>query len=308
MWHALRAGRRVLAHSDCEAIVVNADPYAACLVGRQLGLEHGLPVVHDLRDPWAPCSLRRPRRPLPQRILVDHLERSCVESAARYVLNTETALEDYRAHYRDVPPERFDVIRNHGDRELVRGGSYPERARYTLLFLGNFRRFVGGEVLVELLAELCRRGLGGDDLCLCVTGRVPHDARQLARSAGVEAMLDEHPFVPYREVGTFMETADVLVALCHDTRQRIPAKIYDYATTDRPMLIVCDNPELDRMLDGVEGARIHRRIDVRRMADTIVAEMALGRRRSVDRSTSGLDSATASAKLARILDEVTSGR
>ncbi len=305
MLHALRSGRRLLERYPCEAIMVNADPYAACLVGRRLGEESGLPVIQDLRDPWALCDMRRPRRPAPQRRLVDWMERICVEDCARFVLNTRTACEQYRAHYTGIPPERFDFIRNHSDAEIISGGDHVPRQRYTLLFLGGFRRFVKGHVMIEVLAELRRRGHPERDLALMVTGRLSDDAKHLARRLGVEGMLEDHPFVPYREVGTFMKTADLLVALSTTGSQRFPAKVFDYATSSRPLLVVTDSPELEEMLGELGGAYVHGMNDVVGIADTVEEEMRLGRRRSLDRSKVGLDSATASEKLARILDEVT---
>lgn len=305
MLHALRSGRRLLKRYPCEAILVNADPYAACLVGRRLGKEFGLPVIQDLRDPWALCELRRPRRPWAQRRLVDWLERSCVEDCARFILNTRTTLEDYRAHYHDIPPDRFDFIRNHSDVDIISGGDHAPRQRYTLLFPGSFRRFVKGHVMIEALGELRRRGHTERDLALMVTGELTEDARQLARRLGVEDMLEDHPFVPYREVGTFMKAADLLVSLSTISHQRIPAKVYDYAMISRPILAVCEEPELKEMLGELGGAYVHGLNDAVGIADSVEAEMRRGRRRIIDRSQVGLDSVTASGKLARILDKVT---
>jgi hypothetical protein len=155
--HARRAARDVLRrYPDCRAIVVNADPYAAMIVGAELARTTGLPLVQDLRDPWAVCELRRPERPAAQRLLVDRLERWAFERAAKVVLNTETTLADVRAHYPDLPPERFTCIRNHADPELIAGGTHPGFDRFTALFLGNLRRHVEGDVLLRALERLRR--------------------------------------------------------------------------------------------------------------------------------------------------------
>jgi hypothetical protein len=308
--HAIRAGRAALAtHPDCEAIVVNADPWAALLVGRSLAQRSGLPLVLDLRDPWSVCELKRHRRPLPQRWLVDRLERMCVQAAARVIVNTETTLADYRAHYPDVPAERFDVIRNHGDPALIGEGSYPAQPAFTALFLGNFRRFVSGDILIDAVGQLHERlGWGPEQLRLMVTGRLPAAARARAARLGVTDMLVDHPFVPYREIGTFMQTADLLVSLNHRTRQRVPAKIYDYLMSDRPMLVVADNPELQRMLGAVDGVDLHGLDDLHGVAASLERAVLAGRGRQIPRRGLGFDSATASAKLARILDVVTRER
>lgn len=303
--HALRAARKLLARRPCEAIVVNADPYAACLVGRQVGNELGLPVIHDLRDPWALCDLRRPLRPAPQRILEDWLERRCVEDCARFVLNTRAARDAYREFYRDIPEERFDYIRNHSDPELIHDGVFEPRERFTVLYIGNFRRFVEGDVLLQVLAELKRRGHCAGELCLLVTGQLTDDVRRRARRLGVEAMLEDHPYVPYRQVGALMEIADVLISLSPPSQLRIPAKLYDYGMSDRPLVVVTENPEVVEIASALEGTHMHGLGEPQAIADSIEEELRLGRQRRVDRRATGLDSATASARLAAILDEVT---
>jgi hypothetical protein len=305
MLHALKAGRRVLKEHPCQAIVVNADPYAACLVGRKLGLEFNLPVIQDLRDPWALCDLRRPLRPYPQRRIVDRMERLCIQDCARFIVNTRTTWESYVSFYHDIPSQRFSYIRNHADVNLISGGSYTPDQRYTLLFMGNFRRFVEGTVLLDVLAELKRRGFSSRNLVLKVSGNLPGEALDEARRLGVEDLLESHPFVPYYEVGSFMAAADLLVSLSNASRQRIPAKLYDYATNSRPLLAIGDNLEVETMLDAVDGVTFHGLHETASIADSVAAEMGRGRHRTIDRSQTELDSTTATGKLASILDEVT---
>ncbi|MFO8073374.1 MAG: glycosyltransferase [Polyangia bacterium] len=305
MPHALRAARGLLRAGGLEAVVVNSDPYASLLVGLKVAREFDLPLISDLRDPWAPCALRRPGRPALQRRLVDRWERRVVEGSARVVLNTETALEDYRRHYSDLPPERFTFIRNHGDRELISLGELTLREEFTLLFLGRFRRFVEGGQLLRALAELRRRGLDARRIRLVVSGGFPRDAEELAEELGVREMIEDHPFVPYRQVGSFMRSADLLVSLSHQTDQRIPAKTYDYLVSSRPILMIADNPEIERIAKDVPGIAVCPLDDAAAAADAVQAEMERGRRREVDRDAAGFDSATAARGLARILDEVT---
>lgn len=302
--HALGAGRRLLQRYRCEAILVNADPYAAMLVGRELSRETGLPLVLDLRDPWAPCELRRPLRPLPQRELADYLERLAVSAAARVILNTENAREAYLTHYPDLPAGRFCTIRNHADPSLFDKPGEPCGSEFLLLLLGNLRRFVSGNALLEALAEVSRRDLGGQRVRLKVVGAAPREARELALDLGVEQCIQWCAPTSYRRVGALMHGADLLVSISHPGLQRIPAKTFDYLTSHRPILSVTDNPELTHILDQAGGARVHSLDDVPGIAASIVEEVRLGRRRRVDRRDVGASSAAASAKLARILEEV----
>ncbi|MFV8751209.1 hypothetical protein ACNOYE_11755 [Nannocystaceae bacterium ST9] len=312
MRHAFVAARAALeAHPSCEAIMVNADPYAALLVGARLARATGLPLIQDLRDPWACCDLRRPLRPAPQRWLVDRVERRAVEAARVVVLNTETARDDYRRHYADLPADRFACIRNHADPALHVDVEFPAFDRFTILFMGNFRRFVEGTTLVDALARVRAAGLAGhgsDRVQLVVTGSIPAELRARAEAAGVADMLVAHRFVPYLEVASLMGRADLLLSFSHPTAQRIPAKIFDYLLSDRPLLVIADNPELARLVERAGGASVHGLQQVDAIAATIVAELARGRGRRVERAEVGVDSVTASRELAGILDRVTLDR
>jgi hypothetical protein len=307
--HARRALARTLdAHPECEAIVVNADPYAAMLVATAVGARRGIPVIHDLRDPWAPCELRRPRRPRLQRQIVDALERYCVEHAAKVILNNEQTRDAYLRHYAGVvDASRFTFIRNHGDPALIHHGEYATPSPFTVLFLGGLRRFVEGDVFLEALAHLRAQGVGPDALQLRVMGALPDEVAARARALGVLDMVHAHPLVPYREVGGFMQAADLLVAFSRSA-QRIPAKLYDYVLSTRPILAVGDNPEVARMLEDVAGAAVCGPDDVTGVASAFAAAMARGKQREIARDATPFTSDTAAAALAHVLADVTAKR
>ncbi len=303
--HALKAARRALADFPrCEAIMVNADPYAALLVGQRLAKETGLPLIGDLRDPWSVCDLRRPNRPPPQRRLVDKLEHGVMQTAARYILNSEAARDRYIETYPDIPSTRFEVIRNHGDAEMINGGAFETPDRFTVLFLGNFRRFVEGEQLLEALVKLKQQGVRGDQLQLVVTGRVLPESQAMADALGVGDMLNSAEFVPFRQIGTYLDTADLLVALSNASTLRIPAKLFDYALSRRPILAIADSPEITRMMAALPGAQTRSLTDVDGIAEVFLQAFQAGRHQVVKRGDTGLDSRTATAKLASVLDGV----
>ena len=306
IWSAKRTLRR---YPKCEAILVNADPYAACLVGAELKRETGLPLLLDLRDPWAPCQLRRPRRPLPMRWLEDRLERLCVETADRVILNTYNTMHDYRSHYPDIEAQRFTCIRNHFDADLVRHGSHAGFDRYTLLFLGRFERFNKADVLLQILAELKRRGVTPEELQLVVTGDFPDPAWTMAKGLGVADFVHLHPFVPYREIGPVLDAADLLVALVGPgVTQRINAKLYDYLGADRPVLAISDNPEIAEMVHAARAGMTFGHDEIAQIADHVQRELKKGRQRSVPRRSAGLSSQEATVELVQLLETVTRRR
>lgn len=308
--HALEVARRALARFGCEAIVVNADPFAALLVGRSLSRETGAPLVADLRDPWAPCELRRPLRPALQRAIVDGLERSVVAASSFVVLNTDEARDVYRARYADLPAARFVTIRNHADRALTgpaQAAERPASAPFELLYLGQLRRFVAGDTLIAALGELGHRGVGPEQLRLRVVGAVSAEVRARVDDLGLADQIQFTGAVPLGRTSAVMAAADLLVAESHAGRQRIPAKIFEYLASSRPLLVVTDNPELRSLLERAGGARWCARGDARGVADRIAEALAGVRRPDVTRNDLGLDSATAARRLAHLLDCAVAG-
>ena len=307
--YALQAARRVLDRHPCDAILVNADPFAATLVGARLAEQTGLPLVVDLRDPWAHCELRRPMRPLLVRNAVDRLERSVIRRAAAVILNTEATLDDYRRAYPELPPDRFVCIRNHGDAALVADGSHAEFDRFTLLFLGNFGRFIKADVLVSVLAELAARGVGPDAVQLVVTGAFPEEGWRMVQGMGVANYLHLHPHVSYREIGAIMAAADVLVLLVQPHgRQRLAAKLFDYLVAERPVLAISESAELAGLLAQSGAGRTFPYADVAGIADEVMAQMAAGRGRVAPRAPIGATSREATQTLAALLDRVVAAK
>jgi hypothetical protein len=306
--HALAAARRLLDRHSCEVIVVNADPYAACLVGQRLAEERRLPLIVDLRDPWALCELRRPMRQGPQRALVDRMERRVVERSSFVVLNTETTRGAYANHYRDLSEDRFRVIRNHADRSLMfRADPGPPQKPFELLVLGHLRRFIAGETLLEALTECRQRGLDEQRLRLNVVGSAPSESLDRARELGILDMIRIQPPRPYRSIPSTIEEADLLVAVGHPGQQRIPAKIYDYAISPRPFAVVSDSLEIRTLLEPLAGASTVPLADRAGLARLIEAEVERGKRRSVARETRALESPQAAADLAELLDRASRG-
>ncbi|MCP5082335.1 MAG: glycosyltransferase family 4 protein [Alphaproteobacteria bacterium] len=295
-------------HPDCEAIVVSCDPQSGLIVGRRVHEVTGLPLILDFRDPWSICELRRPKRWLPQRWIVDYLERSAVSSAAKVILNTETALIDYRRHYNDIEPERFCCIRNSTDKDLISTGPPVHFDRFTLLFLGRLRPYVEGEVLIQLLANLRRRGFGSKQIQLVVTSHLPKKIHQMAIDRGVIDSIVEYGPILHSSAGAFMNAADVLVSVSNATQQRIPAKTFDYICSERPVMMVTDNCELRALVSGIEGCNSFGWQEVERMSEHIEALFSKGRHQCCIRANLGFDSKAAGDKLFEILNQVAANR
>jgi len=307
---AYRAARQLLKlYPNIEVIVVNADPFAASVVGARLHQTTGLPVIQDFRDIWAPCKLRRPRRPKPWLWLEDKLERYCFENAAHIVVNTQISLDDYRKFYPEMPAEKFSVIRNFFDAELVNHGHHAGFDRYTLLHLGHFSRFRVADPLVAALAQALDAGVPRDQIQVVSTGAFGKQALELANKLGLGDLLHQASSVPYQAIAALMASADLLVMIAEpNADQRIASKFYDYLGAGRPLLAISDNPESKDILHTCGAGAQFAHADIAGMAKFIAGEFHAGRQRDVARNLSGLDAVEASRNLVKILEDVSGQR
>lgn len=309
LWATRACERIVESHPGIEAIVVNADPFAAAVVGARLAAKTGLPLIQDFRDIWAPCKLRRPRRPLPQRWLEDKLERYCFEHADHVLINTQISLDDYRAFYPDMPADKFSLLRNFYDGDLVSHGDHVGFERWTLLHLGNFSRFRVADPLVRAVARALELGLPRHDVAVVSTGEYGEAALALAEKLNVADLFRTEPPLPYHQIGAICHAADVLVYIAEpQADQRIASKFYDYLGSRRPVLAISDNPESEQMLDECGAGEQFGMADVDEMARWLVAQYAKGRHPTVERSIAGLSVREAAGTLAGWLERVTAGR
>ena len=309
MLHAYQAAMRVLRdHTQIEAIVVNADPFAASVVGALLAKRTGLPLVQDFRDIWAPCKLRRPRRPWPQLWLEDKLERFCFDHAAHMVINTQVSLDDYLAFYPDIAREKWSLIRNFYDGALVDHGTHPGFDKMTFLHLGNFSRFRVADPLVEAVAVAVRNGVPRDRIQVVSTGPYGDAALKRAAELGVADLFKLEPPVPYTRIGPLCRAADVLVYIAEPgADQRIASKFYDYLGAQRPVLSLSDNPESGQILHEAGAGEQFATADIAGIADFIARE-SRSRQRTLHTRLDGLQAPEAAHKLADILNRITERR
>lgn len=305
LWAYRAALQTISQYPKIEAVVVNADPFAAAVVGAWLHTKTKLPVVQDFRDIWAPCKLRRPRRPRPWRWLEDKLERFCFDHAAHIVINTETSLNDYWHFYPEMPRDRFSLLRNFFDADLVSHGRHAGHNRFTLLHLGNFSRFRTAEPLIRAMARALEMGLARDTVQVLSTGEYGQAARELAAELGIADLLHTEQQVPYHHVGAMCSAADLLVYIAEPKAdQRIASKLYDYLGSGRPLLSISDNPESAAMLAGSSDTVQYGHADVEAMASFVVTQVALGRQRTVTHALAGWTAFEAGKRYRHILEQV----
>lgn len=245
---AVLAGMRMIRQYR-PAVMMSTYPIAtAHLIGRSLQRLSGLPWVADFRD-----SMTEPGYPRDPVTWAVHrrLEEQVVQRCAKAVFTTPGTLQMYAERYPKIAADRWAVIENgfdevnfrdaeagldpsplgtRGQLVLVHSGVlYPQERDPRPLF-GALRRLKLDGKIDAARFKLVLRATGSDDLY-----------RPVLRDAGIEDLVSLEPIVSYREALREMLRADGLLvmqgAICN---HQLPAKLYEYARSGRPIVGLTD--------------------------------------------------------------------
>lgn len=217
---------------------------SAHLIGATLARRTGLPWVADFRDPMINGDY--PAEPL-QRKTWQWLEGLVMRTATRCVFTTERAAEVYRARYPSAA-DKCRVIENGYDEEaftdnepqrygiaddqilmLHSGIIYPRDRDPSAFFAAITALIDTGKLERKRLRIRFRAPYHGDEVAALATQYKLDDVVEIA------------PPIPYREAIGEMLGADLLLVFqgSHFNSQ-IPAKIYEYLRTGRPIMGLLD--------------------------------------------------------------------
>lgn len=206
-----------------------------------------LPWIADFRDPMAQDGY--PEDPKTWRSY-KRIEETALRRAARVVFVTESAARMYLERYADLRDERVAVIENGYDDQSFEGLAAPTRVNgpeHRRLVLLHSGVVYPSERDPTQLFEALRRMLEAGAMRrgeLTIRLRAPgHEAllRHLIGAAGVHDIVELAPPLPYREALLEMMTVDGLLVLqAANCNQQIPAKLYEYLRSGRPVLALTD--------------------------------------------------------------------
>lgn len=286
--HAVAAAERMMERGEVNTILSTFPPVATHAVGLWLKRKHGIRWVADFRDPFATNPFRT------RKWFFDYdgrFERAIFESADIVVANTDGAA----AHWRDLYPEaarKIHVIWNGFDP----GHPFPTQPARASgpLVISHTGTLYGGRhpgLFLESLERLIAAGkLDPAALRVELVGPLEPDAR-----AGFEGVLARMPAgmvecagksIPQSEANLRMASCDILLMLDMNERGhsvQVPAKLFDYARCDRPMLAFTSHGSpLERILSssGIEHLCLYPNDSAGRIDEGILAFLGAGRRPS----------------------------
>lgn len=303
---------RFLRTQRCELIHVSAGPFSGLLLGHALAVATGLPLVCDLRDPWAHDPIYADAWTPTGRRIAAAIERAVFARAGKVVMNSASALAHYRAVYAGVLPEdRFTFIRNHFDPELYEPAPPPpgRAGPFTVVFFGHLTPVRDGALFFEAWRRFidAERLAPGAAVLITLGDRTPADEAAIDR-LGLAPYVTTRPFMPFPRALTLLGTADLLLDICQPRQHlRISGKLYDYMAARRPVLSLTANPEVVEIHHetGLGRAVPHDVAAIAAALSAALADKREGRAPALDLDAlARFGAGPAAAKMARIFDEV----
>ncbi len=319
-WFAIPHGMRLIERFKPDAIWSTYPIATAHLIGAALARRSGLPWIADFRDPMAQDGY--PADPVNWQRFKE-IETEAVARAKRTVFTTPGAAEEYRRRY-PAHANRISVIENGYDESSFENLNIASSApltphRITLLHSGIvYPSERDPRALFDALARLKAAGLITPERFAIRFRASAHDdmLETEATARGVRDFIELMPPIPYKDALAEMLRADALLVMQgRNCNEQIPAKVYEYLRTGRPILALAD-PAGDTAgllrANGIDGgATLESSEAVEAALRGFLARMQAGNppRASLEAARK-LSREARTAEFVRILDEVTanSGR
>lgn len=314
---AVWSGMRMIKKYKPDAIFSTFPIATAHLVGLSLSKRSRLPWVADFRD--AMTEENYPRDPLTWKVQ-RRLESASVEQCSKAVFTTRQTKDIYAKRYPEIPNSKWVVIENGYDEDnfldaetglellplgnqdqltLIHSGTlYPEERDPRAFFQALSNLKVAGEISAEKL-QIVLRATGSDAL---------YQPKLIALN--LQDIVRLEPVIAYRDALREMLRADGLLlfqgSVCN---HQVPAKIYEYFRSARPIFALVDPGGISAVMLGEAGVQDQANIaDVQQITEAMsvfLSKLRNGKCGGVTRDVAMRNSRRSRTReLAQVLDEL----
>ncbi len=244
--HAVIEGKRIIHAQNIDVIMATAPPHSVFIVAMILKKLTHRKLVLDFRDPWA---ISRWDSGNPFRYGLERLlERLCIRSADLVFFVTEKMRDEYARLYQNVYSNKFKLFFNGYDPQdfptplPVR--TEPREGPVRFVHLGTLYKRRNPEPLLKAVKALKDEGkLKPTQVQFLFIGSVVTEVKfifQRVKDLKVGDFFRFLPPVSFEESIRTMFESDVLLLIQPDTDLQIPAKLFEYIYTRKPILAIAE--------------------------------------------------------------------
>lgn len=231
-----------------DVVLATGGPWTNFLVGHALAEYFNRPLVLDYRDPWNCNPYYSFSSTLLTRKSQESEARVC-RAAVHVIANTEELRARLIDEYGELR-DRCTWIPNGFDRDVMSrmdlsetsSAAGPGSIGYELCHFGTVYGKRTPRVLLQAMWELFQAGkVKAEMIRLRFVGGWDTTDQECERYAVLlekQGLLRREPAVPHSACLREMQRSSVLLVLQPDSPLQVPAKIYEYVATGRPLLLI----------------------------------------------------------------------
>ena len=238
------------------------DPWSGHWLGHKLSQDLEKPWIADFRDPWTLSGLSLRERSWISNRADRKLEKKFISAADKIIFTAQATEELYKKFY-SLNPEKTATIYNSfedlnseasADKEITWKAGIDD-TKLNLIFFGSFRRLSPIKPIAEAVAKLSHTVQ--QQIQIHSFGTLKANDKETLDKLGVSDRFTAHEKVVPEMAPLVFDRADILLVSTSSERETIiPAKLWEYMTSDTPILSITPNPEIGDILRET-GAGIH---------------------------------------------------
>jgi len=230
-----------------DLVFASGKPWTSLLTGLKIAGKLNLPFVADFRDPWFNNPFADQSRRIVQ-LKNAALEQKVCEDSMLIIANTAELQKDFERKYPHLK-EKIIAITNGFDKEYLAqfSGQVAAEKKSKRIEFAHFGTVYGQrnpKNLLIALHELIKEGkIASTQVQLNFTGLwdiADHECESVARELEKSGCLKRRSKISQAQCVVEMNSADILLLLQPAAPLQIPAKLFEYIATRRPVWAVCD--------------------------------------------------------------------
>ncbi len=243
--NAARQGIKIVKENKIDFILTTAPPHSLFLIAVIIKKFTAVKLVLDFRDPWA---LSRWDKGNFVRYYLEHwLESFVLKRADLMLFVTENLRDEYIKNYSKMPIEKFILFSNGYDPDDFPSAPLKETSKTDIIrfvHLGTLYKKRNPMHLINALGALKASGsFQKISVRLEFIGSIATELNWLPdkiKQLGLGDMVSFTPPVSFKKSIETMYAADVLVIIQPGTDLQIPAKMFEYMYTGKPIFAVAE--------------------------------------------------------------------
>jgi len=247
---AIFEGYRIIKRQNIDYIYVSCTPQSSALAGMALKKLTGRPLIIDFRDPFyinLEKAYEEMQIPAFRRKINRRLERSMIDAADIFIVNTEEVRQGYLRAYPDIERKIFTVY-NGFDREAIPITKPNKFEKFTIAYGGNmYFEMIRSNAFFEALAQLKREEIiRSDNFQFLYFGNGHGQVEQIAREFGIENLISSNPSISHEAMLDILVRAHV--QLLRIVKPMISTKLFEGIALNIPFLATIPKGEVAEII------------------------------------------------------------